>query len=159
MIGHKNFILGMGVLLLCIALIPFLFNVPYRKLAKTAVSAAGLIGLAVVAYFMFFFSIQGECKYEIQSQRPSPNNACMATVFNRYGGATVNNMTLVSIRNLKDQIDFKANTVLFSVDGIKNVSITWPDNFHLTIRYSSNGGEIFTQLTKWHDIEVLFIAE
>ena len=124
---------------------------------KILVLGCGLVIFAGIIYFTFFFSLLGSAKDQFLLEASSPDKNYTVAIFNRIGGATVSNTTLVSIRQTNENLDIHQNSILFSRDGIKNVNVIWTGNNQLTILYEP--GEIYTQIKKWRDVDISYIKK
>jgi hypothetical protein len=152
------------VVLLMVSVWLFWLKTPKKGLARNALIfarvfaiVAWLIVLSGMVYIEFCFSLLGDTEDKVLFEQQSPNKFYTVAAFNRIGGATVNNTTVVSIRLKNDRLDTKNNLVVFSEDGIKKVSAIWDGNEHLIIRHDF--GEVYTQFTNWNNIGITYIEQ
>lgn len=159
-------VLILGLLLVSLAVSLWLFwsdrpkKIFARKVlifARVFTIVVWLVVLSGMVYFTFFFSLLGEAEDEMLFQQKSPDNFYTVAAFNRFGGATVNNTTVVSIRLNSEKLDTKNNLIVFSENGIRKVNVNWDGNKHLTIRYDA--GEVYAQVTNWNDVSITYIKE
>jgi len=121
---------------------------------KAVLSFVWIAFLAILVYVNFIFSPLDLVQDQIVSQQDSPDSAYAVAVVNRFGGATVSNNTLVVIRPKGESIDTKHDQVLFQMDGIKKVNLTWIGTNQLTIQHED--GEVYKQLPTWQNVVITY---
>ena len=129
-----------------------------RKVLVFARVMAVLGGLAVLSAMICLmnFSLLGTAEDVILFEQQSPDKIYTLAAFNRYGGATVNNTTVVSIRLNGEKLDTKKNAIVFRVNGTSKISAVWDGNKHLVIH--SIPGEVYNQVTNWQDVSITYIT-
>jgi hypothetical protein len=152
------------IVFLAVSIWLFYLKKPEKGLRKSAIIFARVFAIlawltvmAAVVFIYSSFSLLGEAEDKILFEQESPDKFCTVAAFNRFGGATVNNTTVVSIRLNNDRLDTKNNFVVFSEDGIKKVSTIWDGNNRLIIRHEL--GEVYTQVINWNNVGVTFIEQ
>src|SRR6266852_2866247 len=113
-------------------------------LARVFAVGSWLAILSVVILFYASFQSLGNTTDEVLFERNSPNMLYVVAVFNRYGGATVHNTTLVSIRPSGEKLDTKKNTIVFCEDAVRTLGVDWNGDQHLIIR--NDRREVYNQL-------------
>ncbi len=122
--------------------------------AKGFLSLIWILLLALSVYLGFVFSPLDLVQDQIVSREDSPDGAYAVAVVDSFGGATVNNNTLVVIRPKGGSINTKHDQVLFHMDGIKKVHLIWTGAGQLTIQHE--GGEVYEQLSAWKNIAIVY---
>jgi len=122
--------------------------------AKAVASFIWVIFLGLVIYLGFILSPLDFVEDQIVSQQGSPDGTYTTAVVNRFGGATVNNTTVVVIGSKNSMHDTRYAQILFEMDGIKKVSFNWTGANQLTIRHED--GEVFQQLPIWRHVAITY---
>lgn len=124
-------------------------------LSRVVVVIVWTCALTAVIYYALCFPLFSPAKDMVFAERTSPNNAYIATAFHRYGGATVNNTTVVTLRQYGERGNTKRNEVVFWKDGTTTVDVRWGDSEHLIIQMGD--GEIYMRSTNWHGIKITYL--
>jgi hypothetical protein len=93
------------------------------------------IAVGAGVYLQSSFSLVGDRQDKVVLERPSPNEAYVASVMNSFGGATVSNSTAVCIWLKGEQRKETSESVIFRVENITKVGIHRNNNKQLAVDY------------------------
>ncbi len=105
--------------------------------------------------------LAGDSKDVVQSEQKSPNNLFGVEVFNRLGGATSSNTTVVSVHSGDKGLNTREDFVLFRMEGIQEIKLLWKDENHLTIEYQQGVKVITTyeRVDEWNGLHITYVED
>lgn len=117
-------------------------------ISKTVCS---LILISSVCFFVAMESCNGkspDVDIDIISTMVSPNKEYVATNYYISGGGAAGYVyRLVNLRRQQEKFDPKKG-IVFQVTHTENITVTWEDNAHMTIKYSKPSS-LLTQVKEW----------
>lgn len=116
--------------------------------------------VSLVLSFQISACSEQMCGNEILAEVPSPDEAYVATLFERNCGATAPFVRAVVIREKGD--DFDGNDVerfIFTMRGRDNIGISWVGIDHLEIARPERGNDIFKSEPSWLGIRISYSSE
>jgi len=115
-----------------------------------AVVAAG----ALIWYGWALDGFAGTSKIEDRIEVTSPDGRYVASGYHVWGGATVQNCTVFTLRQKQPGTD-EMSIMVVDMTGPNNpFAMHWADNTHLTVTY--NHGSIYSKESNWQDVRVSY---
>jgi hypothetical protein len=122
-----------------------------------------LVGLAcVVTPFLIWppGQVLGMYKIEDRIEAASPDGKYVASGYHVWGGATVQNSTIIEIRPKAGWFNQKSEAQLIvdmTQPGDNPFGISWADNNDLVVTYTA--GSTYIQKPKWKDVNIKYIPK
>lgn len=119
-----------------------------------SITATVLAVILFITWRIFRNALIVDCDNVVITEKLSPDNTTIASVFERDCGATTDISSMVSIRKASEKFDAQEQHPVFVIQGKNGIALEWPRSNLLVIRFIE--GEVFQEDTRSDGIEIAY---